>query len=68
MSGHTPFSEIKRDAERWTCTKERPYTKEHRLWEHPDAVSLGDVDHDDGTCTIYKCPNCDLRFHQEQPD
>lgn len=56
--------------QRWTCTKERPYSLElgHRLWEHPDATHKNDVDHDDGTCAIYVCPNCNLTFHEELPD
>ncbi len=33
-----------------------------------DVESLGDRDHDDGTCEVFKCNVCGARWHDELPD
>ena len=55
--------------ERYTCTKENPWSKEKgRYAEHPDSVHLYDDEHDNGVCDVLECPNCGLKFHVELPD
>jgi len=33
-----------------------------------NVESLGDVDHDYGTCEVFKCSDCGNSWHDELPD
>lgn len=54
---------------RFVCTKSTPWDKsKSAVARHPDAVSDGTTEHDDGSETdYYKCPHCGLRFGVEVP-
>ena len=52
--------------DRYTCTKDGPWTKDKGFSEHPDAEYLRDKDYGLGEVTAnYHCPNCDLYFGVE---
>lgn len=52
---------------RYVCTADAPWTPDRGRSLHPAATYLGDRDHGDQLCAVYRCPICGLRFHVEVP-
>ena len=53
----------------FVCTANRPWSEDvSRTATHPHAPFERDTEHDGGDCSVHRCPNCRLTFHQELPD
>lgn len=56
---------------RFTCTKEEPWSEEKGPSFHPDSIAVSepdDVAFSANNKTGYECPNCGLRFRVTEPD
>ena len=53
------------DRERYTCTKDAPWTADKSAAEHPGAEYLGSCL--DDCCDRYRCQNCGKRFKVTVP-